>query len=211
MTHLFKVGLTGGIASGKSTVARRWSESGAPDAAVIDTDQLAHRTLEPRSPVWRKVVDYFGRDIVNPDGTIDRRRLGELVFSDPEKRQALNQMVHPAVRQMWHDSTRLWEHEGRFRSAIVVIPLLYETGAETEFDRVVVVACHEQTQRQRLAAMGLTDDQARARLRAQWPTQQKIDRADYVIWNDGTLQTLSNQADLIWSALKENQNATTQN
>ena len=209
MSALTKVGLTGGIASGKSTVSRRWQHKAG--ATVIEADKLAHRTLEPDTPTWAAIVRTFGQGILNADRTVNRPKLGEVVFADEQKRLALNAIVHPAVLQMWTEELDKLTREGKTRVAVAAIPLLYEVGAEKEFDCVVVVACPEQTQLARLAAKGMNETQARARLRAQWPVQRKMDRADYVVWNDGTLEILHQQADIIWATIKENHHAPTKN
>ena len=201
MAKLVRIGLTGGIAAGKSTVARRWQQA---EAVVIEADELAHRALEPDTPTWQSVVKEFGRDILNADQTINRPKLGETVFRDEPKRLALNRIVHPAVLRMLTELLAECEREGHARFAVVTIPLLYEVGIERDFDCVVTVACSEQTQLARLTANGLSEEQARARTSAQWPMQKKMDRADFVIWNDGTRQTLSEQADIIWAIIKEN-------
>jgi dephospho-CoA kinase len=201
MEKLLRIGLTGGIAAGKSTVAQRWQQTGA---VVIEADELAHRALEPGTPTWHEVVREFGRDVLNADKTVNRPKLGEIVFGDESKRLKLNSIVHPAVRQMQADLLAQCAREGRTEFVLVTVPLLYEIGAESEFDCVVTVACSEQTQLARLAAIGLSEEQARARIGAQWPMQKKTDRADFVIWNDGTQRTLSEQADIIWAIIKEN-------
>jgi dephospho-CoA kinase len=201
MAKLVRIGLTGGIAAGKSTVAQRWQQAGA---IVIEADELAHRALEPGTPTWQEVVREFGREVLNADQTVNRPKLGEIVFGDESKRLALNRIVHPAVRQMQADLLAQCERDGRAKFVLVTVPLLYEVGAERDFDFVVTVACSEQTQLARLTATGLSEEQARARIRAQWPMQRKMGRADFVIWNDGTLRTLSEQADIIWAIIKEN-------
>ena len=201
MAKLVRIGLTGGIAAGKSTVAQRWQQAGA---IVIDADKLAHRALEPGTPTWREVVREFGREFLNADQTVNRPKLGEIVFGDESKRLALNRIVHPAVRQMQADMLAQCERDGRAEFVLVTVPLLYEVGAERDLDCVVTVACSEQTQLARLTATGLSEEQARARIRAQWPMQRKMDRADFVIWNDGTLRTVSEQANNIWAIIKEN-------
>lgn len=188
---LTRVGLTGTIAAGKSSVAELWRARGA---TVIDSDALAHQALEPGTATYRQIVAEFGNGILNADGTIHRRALGDIVFNDVGRRAALNAIVHPVVRQRWQESP----------ARVVMIPLLYEVGAEKEFDVVVVVGCSEATQLRRLAEKGLTEAQARARLQAQWPVQQKMDRGDFVIWNDGSRAVLARQADWIWSQLTEN-------
>ena len=145
--------------------------------------------------------------MLNPDRLIDRGALGELVFENEQKRRTLNQIVHPVVRQMWTDTLAQWERQGEAVVAVVTIPLLYEVGAENQFDCIVAVGCSEQTQMARLAAKGLTPRQAQARIRAQWPMQKKMDEADFVIWNDGSLRVLAEQADIIWATIKENHHA----
>ncbi len=198
MARLVKIGLTGGIAVGKSTVLRRWERSGAQ---VIEADHLAHQTFAPGTTTWQEVVRAFGEEIVNPDQTINRHRLGEIVFADDGKRRALEGIVHPAVRRMWTRALQDLERDGRDTVAVVAIPLLFETGAEKEFEVVVAVGCSEPTQIARLAAKGLSEAQARARMRAQWPVALKMERADFVIWNDGVLEVLYQQADIVWNRI----------
>lgn len=208
MNALTRIGLTGGIATGKSTVSRHWQEAGA---TVIEADELAHRALEPDTPTWEAIVRAFGKDILNADRTVNRPKLAEIVFGDEQKRRTLNTIVHPAVLQMWTEQLDKLTREGKTRVAVTSIPLLYEVGVEKDFDCVVVVACPEQTQLTRLAAKGMSETQARARIRAQWPLQQKMDRADFVIWNNGVLEVLHRQADIIWATIKENCHAPTKN
>jgi len=204
---MFRLGLTGGIAAGKSTVGARWR---AADVAVVEADDLAHRALEPETQTHQEIVKTFGPGVRNADGTINRSRLGEIVFSDERKRLALNQIVHPAVRRMWQETLDRLEAGGRTRTVVLCIPLLYEVGAETEMDGVVVVGCSEQTQMARLAAKGLDAAQAGARIKSQDPIQKKMDKADFVIWNDGSLRVLAEQADIIWDTIKENHHAPNQ-
>jgi dephospho-CoA kinase len=206
MAGLAKVGLTGGIATGKSTVAQHWQQAGA---AIIDADALAHQTLLTDTPTWQEVVRVFGNGILNADRTVNRPKLGDIVFGDEQKRLALNRIVHPAVERMWTEQLDKLERTGKTEAAVVSIPLLYEVGAEKRFDWIVVVACSEQTRLARLAAKGMTETQARSRIRAQWPLQQKMDRADFVIWNDASLDVLHQQADIIWETIKENRHAAT--
>jgi len=208
MKWLFKLGLTGGIAAGKSAVAARWRQA---DTAVIETDKLAHQTLAQGTTTYDEIVKVFGKGILNADGSINRAALGEIVFGDEQKRLVLNQIVHPVVRQMWMEALEKLEREGRVAVALVSIPLLYEVGVENQFDCVVAVGCSEQTQLARLAAKGLTSTQARARIRAQWPMQKKMDKADFVILNDGSFRVLVEQADIIWANLKENYHAPSKN
>jgi dephospho-CoA kinase len=208
MKRLLRVGLTGGIATGKSTTLRRWQQAGA---AGIDADELAHRALAPHTPTWDEVVHTFGRGILNSDATVNRPKLGEIVFADEQKRLALNRIVHPAVRQMWTEEMQRLEGDGKTEVVVASVPLLYEVAAEAEFDCVVVVGCSEQTQLERLKQKGLNEAQARARIRAQWPLQKKMDRADFVIWNDGSLRVHAEQADIIWATIKETYHAPNKN
>jgi dephospho-CoA kinase len=203
-----KIGLTGGIAAGKSTLLAYWQQAGA---AVIESDLLAHRAYEPQTPTHAAVVELFGAEILNADGTIQRRKLGEIVFADEQKRLALNRIVHPAVRAMWTEQLEALERAGATAVAVAAIPLLYEVGAETQFDWVVAVGCSEQTQLARLTAKGMSEAHARARIRAQWPLQLKMDRADFVIWNDGQREVLHRQADIIWARIKESPHAPIKN
>ena len=189
------IGLTGGIATGKSSVAELWRAHGA---TIIDSDVLAHRALAPGTDTHRQVVATFGAGITNTDGTINRRQLGEIVFTDPARRAALNAIVHPVVRAEWKR-----ELAAATGVAVAVIPLLFEVVAEKEFDYVVVVACSTTTQLARLQAKGLTETQARLRIGAQLPLQTKMDRGDFVIWNDGSRAGLDQQAASVWEEIKE--------
>ncbi|HUJ11039.1 MAG TPA: dephospho-CoA kinase [Verrucomicrobiae bacterium] len=204
MRRLIKVGLTGGIATGKSTTLQRWKQAGA---VGIDTDELAHQTLEPGTPTWNEIVRTFGPSILNQNQTVNRRELGQIVFGNPEKRLALNRIIHPVVHQKWIERIEQLERDDKAEVAVVSIPLLYEVGAEKHFDCVVAVGCSEQTQMARLKQKGLTETEARGRMGAQWPIQKKMDQADFVIWNDGKLEVLVEQADVIWANIKETYHA----
>jgi dephospho-CoA kinase len=208
MRHLIKVGLTGSIATGKSVTLDDWRQAGA---VGIDADALAHQALIPRTPTWDKVVRTFGSKILNKDGTVNRPKLGKIVFADEKKREALNRIIHPAVEKMWTEAIEKLEREAAATVVVVAIPLLYEVAAETKFDCVVVVGCSEPTQLARLTKKGLSKSQAQARIRAQWPLQMKMDRADFVIWNDGRLEVLHQQAETIWVNIKETYHAPSKN
>ena len=204
MRPLIKVGLTGGIATGKSTTLHRWQQVGA---AGIDADELAHQTLAPGTPTWDEIVATFGASILNDDKTINRRSLGTIVFGDEQKRLTLNRIVHPVVLQKWMKEMEKLAHDAATEVAVVSIPLLFEVGVEKHFDCVVTVGCSEQTQMTRLKRKGFTETEARARIEAQWPLQKKMDQADFVIWNDGTLPVFVEQADIIWAIIKETHHA----
>ncbi len=125
MRRLIKVGLTGGIATGKSTTLERWRSLGA---ASLDADEYAHRALTPDTPTWEEVVRAFGNEILNPDRTVNRPKLGDIVFADDGKREVLNRIIHPAVDRMWREDIERLKRDGQAEVAVVAIPLLYEVG-----------------------------------------------------------------------------------
>lgn len=186
------VGLTGGIACGKSTVARLLAEKYG--AVVIDADQLAREVVEPGKPAYRQIVDHFGQKVLKPDNTIDRKRLAALVFADPVERARLEAMVHPRVRELARNKVAALAALGaaqRPRLVVEVVPLLFEVGLEPEFDEIWVVKCDREQQIQRLMERDHIDrEEAIARLNAQWPLEKKIERADRVIDNSGSLSDL---------------------
>lgn len=177
---MLRVGLTGGIATGKSYCLGRFAALGVP---TIDADKLAREVVTPGSPGLRAIADRFGDAVLNPDGTLDRAALARIVFADPGARADLEAIVHPEVYRRireWYAALPL----GRF--AIADIPLLFETGHQHDFDRVIVCACEPEEQLRRLMSRDtLTEADARARLAAQWPIDEKIARADHVIRTDG--------------------------
>ena len=175
-------GLTGGIATGKSYCIARFASLGVP---VIDADVLAREAVAPGTPGLRAIVDRFGAGIVHPDGTLDRAALARIIFTDAAARADLESIVHPDVyRRIREWSVNL---PPQTRLAIADIPLLFETGHDHDFDKVIVCACEPEEQVRRLVARdGLTHAEAQARLAAQWPIEEKAARADYVIRTDGT-------------------------
>lgn len=179
---MVRVALTGGIATGKSHVLAAFAARGVP---TIDADVLAHDAVAVGTPGAEAVRRRFGADIIRPDGEIDRRRLGAIVFNDTAARRDLEAIVHPAVYgaiQRWFASL-----PADTRYAIADIPLLFETGHERDFDAVVVAACEPDEQLRRVMARdGLAEADARARLAAQLPLGEKIARADHVVWTTGT-------------------------
>lgn len=197
---LIRVGLTGGIAAGKSAVAQLWEAHGVP---IVDADALARTALAPGSIGHSAVVREFGPAILQADGTINRPALAAIVFANAERRTVLNGIVHPIVRVGWQSQLQLWADDPRVALGVVAVPLLYETGVEKEFDYVVTVACSLSTQLVRLQAKGMDEAHARARIAAQWPPQKKMDRADFVIWNDGSRRLLAEQAEIILHRIKE--------
>lgn len=177
-----RVGLTGGIATGKSYVASRFLAAGVP---VIDADVLARDAVAPGSAGLAAVVERFGRVVLTSDGTLDRARLGDIVFRDQAARRDLEAIVHPFVRREIESFFERVPPDVPF--AVADIPLLYETGRQRQFDRVVVVACGRETQLTRVMARdGVTHEEAEHRIAAQLPIDAKVTLADHVIRTDGT-------------------------
>jgi dephospho-CoA kinase len=195
---ILEVGLTGGIASGKTTVGGFLQDLGA---FVVDADRVARVVVEPGGSAYDEVLIRFGGGIVDAAGRIDRPALGTLVFGDDDARNDLNTIIHPHVRA---EARRLFDEcarEGRSRVAVFDAALLVETGAYRDYDRLVVVSCDESTQLRRLLARGLDTPAARARIAAQFPLSRKIAVADHVIDTNGTLAQTRAQTDHLWSAL----------
>jgi dephospho-CoA kinase len=196
---ILRVGLTGGIASGKTTVARMLAELGA---FVLDGDALAHAVIEPGQPAYESVVARFGREILAADGRIDRARLGPIVFGDPRAREALNAIVHPAVLAAAERAIDDYTVKGHSPIAVFDAALLVETGAYRELDRLIVIRCSAEAQMHRLVARdGLAVGQAQARIEAQAPLAQKLAVADYVIDTDGTLRETRQQTEEVYAKL----------
>ncbi len=195
------VGLTGGIASGKSIAAKVFQDLGAH---IIDADKIVHALLEPGQQAWEEVIEYFGPGIMFPDKTIDRRRLGEIVFNNAEKRLWLNQCLHPKVFAAY---TACVKHlRTRDPDALIVFDaaLLIETGYHKKMDMVVVVYADEEQQRERLTNRdGFSREQALARIRSQMPLCEKRKHADYVIRNTGTREETERQAREVFQKLKQ--------
>jgi len=186
-------GLTGGAGMGKSTAAQILRQRGVP---VVDTDDLARQLVEPGQPALREIQTVFGNHVIAPDGHLRRDELAQIVFTDPAARKKLEAILHPRIRERWLAQIEAWRGES-CPLAVVVIPLLFETQAESNFDKIVCVACSATAQRERLLARGWTPEQIRQRLAAQWPVEQKIARSDFVIWTDGSPEVLAQQFERI--------------
>ena len=180
---------------GKSTVATLLAGRGV---AVVDTDELARDVVRPREPALEEVRSVFGSAVLDASGELNREALAAIVFHDESARKQLEAILHPRIQQLWQAHLAAWRMEGRTQAA-VIIPLLFETGVESEFDVVVCLACSAVTQQQRLCARGWTPEQIEQRTRAQMPVADKMVRAQRVIWNEGDLDTLSRQCDRIFS------------
>ncbi len=184
--------LTGGMGSGKSTVARLWAEAGLP---IVSADELAREAVAPGSPELVEIVAAFGDEVLLPDGQLDRKRLGETVFANQEARARLNAIVHPKVRKLAEEA---FERASQNGAELVCydIPLLFETGQQERFRPVVVVTASPLQQMERVAARdSLSPGQVAARLKSQMPLREKEEGADIVIVNGGTLEELSVRAE----------------
>ena len=189
MGRLFRVGLTGGIATGKSTVANLFAALGV---TIVDTDLLAREVVAPGSALLPKIAAHFGAQVLQKDGNLDRARLRELVFANPAERQWLEALTHPAIREL--TDKRCEEATGKY--VMVAIPLLVETSGADRFDRVLVVDCAPEIQLARLQARdGSTREQAAQLLAAQATREQRLAVADDVIVNNGDIASLRDQVE----------------
>jgi dephospho-CoA kinase len=196
---MLNVGLTGGIACGKSTVAKMFVKKGA---YLIDFDGLAHEVEEPGKPAWKEVVNHFGKRILQPDKKIDRVKLGNIVFADKEKLSELNNIVHPLVYQEWH--VRLEKIGKKEKNAVVLsdIPLLFEGNMQHLFDLTMLVLIAPKEQIRRLMARnGVSKEEAEKRLKSQMPISEKIALADIVIDNEGSIPETEKRVGQIWREL----------
>lgn len=191
------VGLTGGIGSGKSTVARLLERRGA---AVIDADQLAREAVAKGTPGFERVVDAFGPDVVTPEGELDRPALAARIFSDPTQKATLEAIVHPEVARRFSDQVEAFRATDRI--VVYVTPLLVELGLAPAFDVVVVVTASPHLRVSRVASdRGLSPDEVRGRLAVQATDEQRAEVADVLIDNDGSLAELEPQVDRLWRDL----------
>lgn len=196
---MLKVGLTGNVGAGKSTVARVWREMGA---TVVDADELARRAVEPGSPALAEIVEAWGDEVLSADGSLDRAALRGIVFADPEARARLEGIVHPAVATLRDEAYRSSEAGGE-RIVAAEIPLLFEVGLAGEFDVVVLVDAPEAVRQARLVGdRGLEPDEAQRMIAAQMPAELKRARADVVIENTGGVAELEERAREVWEQLR---------
>jgi dephospho-CoA kinase len=191
-------GLTGGIGMGKSAAAEMLSRRGVP---VVDTDLLARQVVERGRPALQEIQRAFGDQLVGPDGQLRRDELARIVFADPSARQKLEGITHPRIRELWRAQIKIWATQQK-PLAVIVIPLLFETEAESELDATICVACSPATQRQRLLERGWTPAEIQQRIDAQWPIERKMNRADHVVWNEAGLEVMEEQLDRIFAAIK---------
>jgi dephospho-CoA kinase len=188
------IGLTGGIACGKSTLAEGLRARGWH---VIDTDRIAHQVMQPGQEVWKNVVDAFGSSILQPDQSIDRKVLGRLVFADPLLRVKLNEITHPAIRSVWQREREERARTHPTHSLAVMIPLLFECELEQMFSAVWCVGASRAVQLNRLKARGLSEAEAAQRLASQMPVAEKMARSSVAFWGEGTPAVLLSQLDQV--------------
>ena len=192
------VGLTGGIASGKSTVSAMLAERGAE---VIDADHIARQVVMPGTPAWCKIREHFGPGVLHPDGQIDRQALAAIVFADKTRLALLNEITHPAIFARIAD--RLEAHHGQDVIVVLDAALLIEAGLAEGVDVVIVTSSPREIQVERLAAKGVGERDASNRIAAQLAPEKRLARADIVIDNSGSLEDLGRRVDEIWAQLQE--------
>jgi dephospho-CoA kinase len=197
---MLRVGLTGGIATGKSTIGAMFVDLGCH---VIDSDQITHQLFEPGQAVHSAVVKEFGTRILASDGTINRRSLGDIVFKAPEARARLNAIVHPAVIQRQQDWLKEVETRDPHAIAIVDAALMIEVGTYKNYDKLIVVTCRPEIQKERLRTRtALSDDEIEARIRSQMPMEEKIKYADFIVDSSGSLEASRAQVRDIYHRLR---------
>lgn len=196
------IGLTGSIASGKSTVAKMIQSYNLP---IVDADQVARQVVEPGSPTLLKIAEVFGQDVISEDGTMNRAKVGNLIFHDETKRQQLNAIIHPAIREEMIRQRDEFISYGE-KNVFMDIPLLFESKLEHFVEKIIVVSVTEDVQLERLMERnGLTEEEAKARIATQIPVKDKEALADAVIYNNSSLEDTAIQLQNIlyeWNVLK---------
>ena len=191
------IGVTGGVGMGKSTSAQHLAERGVK---VIDTDVLARDVVETGQPALAELAKAFGAEIINGGGRLRRDELARRVFSNADERRRLEAIVHPRIREKWIAKIQQWRDQD-IQTCAVIIPLLFETHAEREFDAVICVACSVATQQQRLAKRGWDSREIEQRIAAQWPIEKKIALSDFVIWTEVSINVHRQQLDRILASI----------
>ena len=197
------IGLTGGIASGKSTVAKMFKELGAK---IVDADELGHRVILPGKPAWKKVVNLFGPEILKDDLNIDREKLGKIVFNDPEGLKNLNAITHPEIIKLIakeiKEAKKRSSPEEKEEILIIDAALIYEAKIDNLMDKIIVVYTEEEEQFRRLGQRSnLSKEEALKRIKSQIPLKEKAKRADYVIDNSNSLDQTRKQVEKAWKKL----------
>jgi dephospho-CoA kinase len=196
------IGLTGGIGSGKSTVADVLQQQGA---TVVSADLTGHEVYQPGRPAWQEIVDAFGRDVVAPDGTIDRQKLGAIVFSDPKELKRLNAITHPRMKGMMREKLQALRQQG-VTVALLEAALLLDAGWDDLVDEIWVTVAPEQVAARRTAERsGISEAQARERIRAQMPNEERKKRANVVIETDCSMEETRSRAVGEWDKMQKRQ------
>ncbi|HEV2103188.1 MAG TPA: dephospho-CoA kinase [Candidatus Acidoferrum sp.] len=199
---MLKLGLTGGIASGKSAVAAILRELGFP---VLDADSIAHKLMEPGQTAHDEIVEAFGADLADSSGRIDRHKLAAVVFANPAKLGKLNSILHPRVDQIIFDQLETWQKSGAYPAAFVEAALLIEAGMAAKLDGLVVAWCTPEQQLERLRARGMSETEIRRRIAAQMPIEEKLKHATYTINCSGTLEETRAQVQAMAANLHKRQ------
>jgi len=194
------IGVTGGVGTGKSTVAKMFKALGA---VVLDADAIAHQLMEPKRLAWRRIVKMFGEHLLNDDQTIDRQRLAAIVFQDPQRRRQLEAILHPQVLRHIKQHLHRLRRNRRVNVAVLDVPLLLETGADELVDVLVVVTAPPDVQRKRLLQRFGTPEDLEARIALQWELAAKAALADYVVDNTDGVDVTRTQVKRIWRQLAQ--------
>ena len=195
------VALTGGIATGKSIVARMFAELGAH---IIDYDKLSRAVVEPHEPAWEDIVQWFGADITLPDGSLDRAKLGSIVFADSRQRKKLESFIHPRIYEKQQAMLRKIEQIDPSAIVIVDVPLLFEVKLDARFSRIILVYAPPDLQLERMKKRdGFTTAEARSRIEAQLPIDEKVERSHFVIHNEGAPEDTEKQVQSVFLKLRE--------
>jgi len=197
---MLRIGLTGGIASGKSTVASMLRDREVP---ILDADAIGHELLEPGQDAYKEIIRDFGEGVLAPGGTVDRKKLGAMVFADPAKRERLNQIMHPRIQAIVAEWFRRLDRPGGPHFAVEDAALIIEAGAKKNFDRVVVCWCKGEQQIERLAERGMSRADAERRIASQMPMDEKRKLADEVIDCSGTIEETERQVDALVAKLEK--------
>jgi len=193
------IGVTGGVGTGKSTVANIFKQLGA---VVLDADAMAHQAMEPKRLAWRHIVKAFGEGILNEDQTVNRRQLASLVFQDEQRRKRLERIIHPRVLRLMKQQLHRLRRSRRVKAVVLDVPLLVEAGGQPIVDALVVVTAPPEVQRERLKKKyGWSDEETTARMDAQLELSAKVALADHVVDNADGVDTTRTQVKRIWNQL----------
>jgi len=195
------IGLTGGIVSGKSTVAKMFQKLGAK---IIDADRIGHEVILPNKPAWRKLIKSFGKSILKEDLTIDRKKLGNLVFNDKKLLKKLNEITHPEIKEIIIKEINKFKDDNRLYNKIMIIdaPLIYEASMDYLMEKIILVQLNEKEQIKRLAIRNIfTREESLKRINSQIPNKEKTEKADYIINNNNSVEKTKEQVIKIWQEI----------